>query len=109
MDHKNDPNTKNESSPLYNCEQDEDLQSLDKPHLLEKICTLKDRIENHESQISLLKEQLTSAKDSEDRLKQQLIEANRREHFLLMRLSAKDQELQNLMVSEIVTIEGVLT
>lgn len=38
-------------------------------------------------------------RDSEEKLKQQQIEATRRENILVMRLTTKEQEMQECMVS----------
>lgn len=96
MDEENEVKTNIETPPFDSMINDG--RGFDKYQYLDKINTMKEYIGTLESQVSTLKEQLNTARESEDRIKQQYLEANRREHFLLMRLSGKDQEIQNLMV-----------
>lgn len=49
----------------------------------------------------LLTEELQTTRESESKCKQQLIDAQRREKMLIRRLAAKEQEMQEYIVSAI--------
>ena len=44
-------------------------------------------------------DELSGLRESEEKLKQQQVEATRRENVLVMRLTAKEQEMQEYMVN----------
>ena len=59
-----------------------------------------DNIESQLRQLSRDKSDLISLRESEEKLKQQQLEANRRENVLVMRLTTKEQELQDYLVCD---------
>lgn len=54
-------------------------------------------------------EELVSLRESEEKLKQQQIEATRRENVLVMRLTTKEQEMQECAVSGLEKDQGLLS
>ena len=50
-------------------------------------------------------EELVSLRESEEKLKQQQQEATQRENMLVMRLSSKDQEMQDYIVRSVPSIK----
>lgn len=60
-----------------------------------------DNIESQLKQLSRDKSDLISLRESEEKLKQQQLEANRRENVLVMRLTTKEQEMQEYLVCDL--------
>ena len=50
-------------------------------------------------------EELVSLRESEEKLKQQQQEATQRENMLVMRLSSKDQEMQDYIVRSVPSVK----
>ena len=55
-------------------------------------------IESQLRQLNRDKSDLISLRESEEKLKHQQLEANRRENVLVMRLTTKEQEMQDYLV-----------
>lgn len=75
--------------------QRDELEKFDKEELIKKLFEYETRINSLEEKGSIVdSEELTGLRESEEKLKQQQIEATRRENVLVMRLTTKEQELQ---------------
>ncbi|RWS31277.1 pre-mRNA-splicing regulator WTAP-like protein [Leptotrombidium deliense] len=79
---------------------DEEVNSLSKSDLIERWKQQElyiDFIENQLNVESMAKTDLISLRESEEKLKQQQLEATRRENILVMRLTTKEQEMQDFV------------
>lgn len=77
----------------------EDLVQLSKEELIEKCCEQESVIKSLEAKVGSGdgNDELVSLRESEEKLKQQQSEATRRENILVMRLTSKEQDMQELL------------
>lgn len=72
----------------------DELERLSKEELIAKWKEQESYVEYMESQIAFNNQELASLRESEEKLKQTVVQTQQREHVIVMRLTTKEQEMQ---------------